>query len=172
MVRPAVETDLHKIYALYKEVAQEPIGIARTPEEVTEDYIKSFMRAAASSGIELVIENPANPGQVVAEIHCYKMDLKKFRHILGDLTIAIHPNFQGQGLGKLIFTHLLQFITSHRPDVLRVELVTQESNERARLFYQKIGFIPEGRFLQRIPGKNNVLEADIPMAWFNPAYTA
>ena len=168
--RHANPTDFPKIYTLYKKVAEEPIGIARSPEEITEAYIKNFMQHTAETGIELVIENPENSNEIIAEIHCCKLGPKIFDHVLSELTIAVHPGFQGQGVGKKIFLHLLEYITSNRPDILRVELFTQESNERAQSFYKKIGFIPEGRFLQRIPGKDNILEADIPMAWFNPAF--
>ena len=168
--RHANPSDFNKIYTLYKVVAKAPIGIARSPEEITAAHIKNFMADAAGTGIELVIDNPGNKEEIIAEIHCYKPGPKIFNHILSELTIAVHPDFQGQGLGKKIFTFLLEFVTSNRPDILRVELFVQESNERAIELYKKIGFIPEGRFQKRIPGKENMLEADIPMAWFNPAY--
>ena len=171
-VRHATPSDAGKIYTLYKKVAEAPVGIARSPDEVTEDYIQQFMKNAAATGVELVIDNPDNEAEIIAEIHCSKDALFIFKHVLSDLTIAVHPGFQGKGLGKIIFTHLLQFITTSRPDILRVELFTQESNERALALYKKLGFTPEGRLEKRIPGNNNRLEADIPMAWFNPAYIA
>jgi len=171
-VRHATPSDVSKIYTLYKKVAEIPFGIARSPDEVTEEYIQQFTRNAAVSGIQLVIDNPAGETGIVAEIHCAQFEPKIFNHVLSDLTIAVHPAFQGQGLGKKIFSHLLQHISTNRPDILRVELFTQESNERAIALYKKIGFLPEGRFEKRVPGHNNLLEADIPMAWFNPAYIA
>jgi len=170
IVRHANPSDYSKIYALYEKVAQARFGIARSPEEITEPYIKNFMQSAAENGIELVIVNPANKSEIIAEIHCYRMEPKIFSHVLSELTIAVDPDFQGQGLGKKIFTHLLEFITISRHDILRVELFAQETNERAIALYTKIGFKKEGRFEKRVPGKDNVLEADIPMAWFNPAY--
>ena len=169
-VRHAIESDYPKIFSLYKAVAAEPVGIARSPDEITEAYIKGFMEESASSGVELAIENPTDPESIVAEIHCHKMGLEIFKHVFSDLTIAVHPDFQGRGLGKMIFTHLLQFIEDNRPDILRVELFTQESNKRAIAFYTSIGFVPEGRLINRIPGTEGKLEADIPMAWFNPGY--
>lgn len=170
-VRQAIPSDLDSIFTLYKKVAEAPVGIARSPAEVSETYIQQFMSNAAATGVELVIGNPSNPAEIIAEIHCSKYAPAIFKHVLGDLTIAVHPGFQGKGLGKLIFTHLLQFITANKPDIFRVELFTQESNERALALYTKLGFTREGRFEKRIPGLNG-LEADIPMAWFNPAYIA
>ncbi|HTL10697.1 MAG TPA: GNAT family N-acetyltransferase, partial [Chitinophagaceae bacterium] len=172
IIRKARETDREKLYALYKAVAEKPFGIARNPQEVTEDYINHFMQEAAATGVEIVIEHPTDPGQLIADIHCHKMAPAIFSHVLSDLTIAVHPDFQGKGLGKNLFTGMLDYITHYRTDIRRVELFTQESNLRALALYKSIGFVAEGRFEQRVPGANNTLEADIPMAWFNPAYIA
>jgi len=170
--RPATTADLEAIYQLYKSVAAQPIGIARSPEEVTKEYVQCFMSEANAAGIELVIENPDDPLELIAEIHCTRPAPKIFSQVLNELTIAVHPGFQGRGLGKKIFMSLLDFITTNRPDILRVELFVQESNERAIALYKKIGFVPEGRFEKRIVGKHQQLEADIPMAWINPAHCA
>ncbi len=171
-VRPAQLNELEKIYKLYKKVAAAAVGIARSEEEITEAYIKNFMLNAAESGIEFVIENPDNAGELVAEIHCYKPGPKTFRHVLGELTIVVHPEYQGSGLGKMIFTQLLEYIKANRPDIMRVELIAQESNEKAIAFYRKLGFSVEGKFEKRIYLGNNRFEADVPMAWFNPAYNS
>jgi len=172
IVRPATAADSPKILALYKAVGAAPIGIARSPEEVTADYINKFMQQCAERGIELVIENPENDSEIIAEIHCCTPVPKILHHLLSDLTIAVHPNFQGRGLGKKIFSHLLDLIKNTRPGILRVELFTQSSNERAIALYTKLGFIPEGRFENRVMNRHGILEADIAMAWFNPAYTS
>ena len=169
-VRHANPSDFDKILGLYKKVAEERIGIARSPEEISISYIENFMQHSAESGIELVIDHPASTTEIIAEIHCYQLGPSIFKHVLSELTIAVHPDFQGQGLGKTIFGGLLSFITGNRPDILRVELFTQESNQRAQALYKKLGFIAEGRFLNRVSGQNNILEADIPMAWFNPTF--
>lgn len=169
-IRHATAGDAAKIFALYKAVGAAPIGIARSPAEVSMAYIENFMQQAAHAGIELVIDHPHNANEIIAEIHCHQPAPKIFSHILGDLTIAVHPAFQGNGLGKKIFTQLLAYITASRPDILRVELFVQESNERAIALYKKIGFIPEGRFEKRVHARHGLVEADIPMAWFNPSY--
>ncbi len=87
--------------------------------------------------------------------------------MLSELTVAVDPNYQGKGIGKLIFQSLLNIIQEERNDILRVELITRESNQKAIQFYQKLGFIIEGRFEKRISASTNTFEADIPMAWFN-----
>jgi len=148
-------------------VAEIPVGLARYTSEITVEYIQHFMQQAAEMGIELVIDNPGNNNEIVAEIHCYKWGLEKFSHLFTDLTIAVDPEFHGQGLGKLIFTHLLTLVEKERPDILRVELAAQESNGKAINFYKKLGFVPEGRFERRIKVSDTFFEADIQMVWFN-----
>jgi ribosomal protein S18 acetylase RimI-like enzyme len=166
-VRKALAEDFSKIMSLYKKVAVLPEGIARNREEITGEYIQHFMRNAAENGIELVIDNLENSNEIIAEIHCYKWGIEKFNHVLTELTIAVSQEFHGHGLGKLIFTQLLTIVETERTDILRVELVAQESNGRAINFYKKLGFIPEGRFEKRIKLNNGNYEADIPMVWFN-----
>jgi len=92
--------------------------------------------------------------------------------VLSELTIVVHPDFQGKGVGKLLFLHLLQEIKAHRKDIYRVELIARESNRKAIAFYQSIGFKIEGRLVGRISTGHGAFEADIPMAWFNENFTA
>ena len=169
-IRQANSTDLNKIYALYKKVATETTGLARSGDEIIVDYVQTFMENSSNTGIELVVDNPANSNEIIAEIHCYKLIPRTFSHVLSELTIAVDPDHQGQGIGRMIFTHLLDFITNRRPDVLRVELISREFNLKAISFYESLGFTQEGRFEKRIRSNENEFEADIPMAWFNPNF--
>lgn len=170
-VRKADPADANKIFALYRKVAEIPIGLARYSTEITKEYIHHFMHEAAENGIEFVIDHPLHKDEIVAEIHCYRWNLEKFNHIFSELTIAVSQDFHGQGLGKLIFTHLLNYVEETRADILRVELAAQESNEKAIRFYKKLGFIPEGRFEKRIKLNDDSFEADIPMVWFNKNFS-
>ena len=168
-VRHAVVSDFSKIFSLYKKVAERIVGIARTADEISEAYVQNFMQHASQTGVELVIANPENPGQIIAEIHSYKLNPRVFSHVLSELTIVVDPDFQGQGAGKLLFNVLLAFITDNRPDILRVELIARESNVKAIEIYKKLGFKIEGRMENRIKNSKG-FEADIPMGWFNPRY--
>ena len=53
---------------------------------------------------------------------------------------------------------------------MRVELISRESNLKAISLYESLGFTREGKLDRRIRNNKNELEADIPMAWFNPNF--
>jgi len=169
-IRQANPGDFNKIYALYKKVATGATGLARSGDEITDQYIQKFMKDSSETGIELIIDHPDSSDEIIAEVHCYKLIPKVFSHILSELTIAVAPDHQGKGIGRVIFTHLLDLIKNSRPDIMRVELISQESNLKAISFYESLGFTREGRFERRIRTNKNEFEADIPMAWFNPNF--
>ena len=164
IVRKASAADKEQVLLLYKRVSQNIGGLARNNDEISETYIQKICSDSQANGIQLVVESN---GHIIAEIHCYKLEPVVFNHVLSELTIAVDPNYQGKGIGKLIFQSLLNIIQEERNDILRVELITRESNQKAIQFYQKLGFIIEGRFEKRISASTNSFEADIPMAWFN-----
>ncbi len=169
-IRQANSSDFNKIYALYKKVATETTGLAHSGDEITDEHIESIMQNASETGIELVIDHPENSNQIIAEIHCYKLIPKVFSHVLSELTIAVDPDYQGKGIGRMIFMHLLDFIRNNRSDIMRVELISSESNLKAISLYESLGFSREGKLERRIRNNKNELEADIPMAWFNPNF--
>ena len=164
-VRSATLADLYKIMALYREVALNSGGIAREADEITEGYVRSFLEKSLSSGFILVVENPSDPEEIIAEVHTYTPGIKVFAHVFSDLTIAVLPGFQGKGVGKLLFGTLMEEIEEKHPEILRVELIARESNGKAIVFYKSFGFKVEGRLEKRINGTTGRLEADIPMGW-------
>ena len=168
-IRAARLEDFSEIKELYQAVAKIVGGIARTEEEITDTYINRNLENSLANGISLVIEE-IGTNTLVGEIHCYKLDPKVFNHILSELTIVVHPSYQSNGLGKMLFDELFSIIESIKSDILRVELIARESNKRAIQFYESIGFVIEGRFEKRIKSVDGSFEADIPMAWMNKNY--
>jgi ribosomal protein S18 acetylase RimI-like enzyme len=169
-IRTAEPSDLQKIKKLYEIVAASGDGIARLPHEISESYVENFISKSLSTGVIVVVENPHNPDELIAEVHAYTPGIAVFNHVLSDLTIVVHPAFQGRKLGRTIFTIFLEEIGLHRPDIGRVELVARESNEKAIKLYQSLGFRIEGRLEMRIKTQENTYEADIAMGWQNPNY--
>ena len=167
LIRKTSLTDIPHIESLYRAVAAIEGGLARTASEITRDYVEGFVSKSIVHGLEFVAtDREAN--LVAGEIHCYGSGIRTFAHVLGELTIAVHPKYQRQGVGRMLFTALLSEITEHRPEILRVELIARESNAKARKFYESLGFAEEGRLVKRIRSVDGGFEDDILMAWRRP----
>jgi ribosomal protein S18 acetylase RimI-like enzyme len=164
-IRPGRQDDVVAIEALYRVVGATPGGIARSPDEVNREYVEGFVSRSLDRGIILVAELEGLPG-LAAELHAYRSELRIFRHVLGELTVAVHPATQGQGIGRKLFERLLETVRYEHPDIMRVELITQEANQRALRLYEGVGFRREGRLAGRIQAPDGTLDADIPLAWF------
>jgi ribosomal protein S18 acetylase RimI-like enzyme len=168
--RTANIDDLHRLVKLYKIVARTEGGIARLEDEITEGYVKGFIEKSLDNGLIIVGEHPNDSNELIAAIHAYKPAIRVFDHVLTDLTIVAHPEFQGKKIGRTILTIFLEEISRNRPDVGRVELIARETNKKAIQLYQSLGFLIEGRLEMRIKTSDRHYEADIPMGWQNPNY--
>jgi ribosomal protein S18 acetylase RimI-like enzyme len=169
-IRTAEIDDLNRLRVLYKEVARHEGGIARQESEITEDYIQNILTRSFATGLAIVALHPEDPEQLVGAIHAYKPGIHTFDHVLSDLTVVVHPQFQGRKIGRTLFTIFLEEIGRNRHDIGRVELITRESNARAIALYQSLGFRIEGRLEMRIRTAGRTYEADIPMGWQNPNF--
>lgn len=162
-VRPTAEADLTAVVTLYRSVAAIPGGLARLSDEVDESWVNGFLTRSREKGLSLVAQ--AEDGRILGEIHAVSPGLFCFSHVLTDLTIAVAPEAQGQGLGRLLFETFMRDVVESRPDIQRVELISRESNRKAILFYESLGFRQEGEFVSRIRNLDGSLESDVPMAW-------
>jgi ribosomal protein S18 acetylase RimI-like enzyme len=168
-VRKTTAADEAAIFDLYKRVAIEDGGIARTEAEITEGYVHHFLSHSIADGVSVVVEID---GQIVGEIHIYPIGLKILEHVLGNLTVGVHPDFQGQGIGRQLFIYLLSLIENEMPHILRVELDTRDGNERAIALYKSVGFELEGRLKNRIRLADGRFFDALTMGWMNKNYSA
>ncbi|WP_338075631.1 GNAT family N-acetyltransferase [Chengkuizengella sediminis] len=74
----------------------------------------------------------------------YDNDLIGMGRIIGDkgcfyqiVDIAVDPNYQGQGFGKLIMNELTTYLDEHAPDGAYVSLIADEPADK---LYEKYGF--------------------------------
>ncbi|MBL4772316.1 MAG: GNAT family N-acetyltransferase [Alcanivoracaceae bacterium] len=163
MIRQATKDDNAEIYNLYKKVAEIAGGLARLESEVDNTYIDKFLDKAIAQGLSLVAVD-ANY-DIVGEIHAYASGLFCFAHVWTELTIAVDPDTQGQGVGRQLFAGFLNEVSSNYPHILRIELIARESNQKAIKLYQSLGFVTEGTFKNRIKNIDGAYESDIAMAW-------
>jgi ribosomal protein S18 acetylase RimI-like enzyme len=162
LIRASSLSDAEAIASLYRAAGESGSGLARTPDEVTLDYVTQFLEASLDGGLALVV---VEADAVIAEIHAELLHPRTFNHILGDLTIAVHPSRQGQGIGRGLFCEFLRRVTDDMPHILRVELKAREGNTHAIGMYESIGFQKEGRMVKRVRLPDGTLDNDIPMAW-------
>jgi len=167
-IRHATVQDYPRLITLYREVATKSGGIIRIDDEINFDYVNMFIENSLKSGISLVAEKDT---RILAEIHAYTPEIYAFRHMLSDLTIVVHPEFQNQGIGKILFSKFLRIVQKDFQHILRVELFVREENAPIVEFYKSLGFINEGGQKNKILNVSNELETPLHMAWFNPSFT-
>jgi putative acetyltransferase len=162
-IRKAELEDSTSICALYWRVARSPGGLARLESEIDAHYVEQFLQRADKHGHALVAMN--DQGHIVGEVHAYTPGLYCFSHVLSDLTIAVDPEYQGAGLGRSLFERFIADVVAQLPEISRIELISRESNTKAILLYESLGFVREGVLRRRIKNMDGSLESDIPMAW-------
>lgn len=157
-IRPATGADRDGIVAAHKAAAGvTPGALARAPEEITPAYAEY----ALASDICLVAVEP--DGFVCGEIHAKRETIALFAHVLGGLTVAVHPARQGQGIGSALFEALIAWARAADPPILRIELAAGGGNPGAVRLYERLGFKHEGRQVARGRLPDGRFEDDILM---------
>ncbi len=156
--------DAEGLLELYRAIAARPSGLVRTEDEISPEFIAKLIRRAQHGGVGIVAVEKLT-GRLIGSIIARKLGLKVFDHVLSGVIVAVHSDFQKQGLGRRLFLDFLEHLQIARPDILRVELIARESNPRLLEFYESIGFRREGTFDKRIRNFNGEFEADVAMAW-------
>ncbi len=98
-----------------------------------------YLREMASPNSTLLILPLPNDGDRLMGLGCL-WSIVEEAHVT---IMAVHPDFQGQGLGQLILLGLLQ--DAWRRGLERATLEVRESNIAAIALYKKFGFQTAGR---------------------------
>lgn len=154
--------DRSALLALYQVVASQSGSLARRAEEMDASYVEGISLAALNRGVWILAEDAAG---LCGSIHASRPLLRDFQHVLGELTIVVHPRIQGQGVGRALFTRFVEHVRDHEPGILRIELITRDGNIRARKIYEKLGFELEGRLRNRVRHPDGRFEDDLFYAW-------
>ena len=158
--RPITLSQAGAVLSLYRAAAAGPGGLARRPDEMDLAYVEGFLGKALAGGVTL----GAWRGEVLCgEIHASRIGPDQFAHVLSDLTVAVGPAWQGQGVGRALFAALFEAARALSPQVTRIELMAREGNIDAIRLYERLGFVIEGRFVQRVRMPDGRLEDDIAM---------
>ncbi|MEJ6791122.1 GNAT family N-acetyltransferase [Brevundimonas sp. BR2-1] len=136
-------------------------GLGRLPDEMDLPWMEDAITGALAGGLAIGAWDGASLAGV---IKASRMPSVQFQHVLWDLTVAVAPESQGQGVGARLFSELLATAATLTPRIERVELVVREGLTHAIRLYERIGFRREGRFERRFRLADGSCEADIPMA--------
>lgn len=160
-IRPARPDDAPAIHALYCATASAPNGLARRADEISLEYVRGFLTKALGGGVALVAVH--DKGAIRAELHASRIGPQQFNHVLSDITVAVHPLAQGQGLARALFEAMFDAAKSFTPTVTRFELMVRDGNAHAIRLYERLGFKIEGRFEKRVRLADGTFEDDVAM---------
>lgn len=162
-IRNALIADAVVLCDAERETARTPGLLISRPSELSYESFEEKIEVLGREGFYAVAERG---GLVVGHALLEPNSLKALAHVYS-LTIVVHPDNLGQGVGEALMTALLKWAQA-RPGLLKIELRVRETNVRARRLYEKFGFIEEGRLEKRILLPDGTFIADITMAWFAP----
>jgi ribosomal protein S18 acetylase RimI-like enzyme len=138
-------------------------GLGRLPHEMDPAWIEASISGALDGGVAI---GAWIDRRLAGLIKAPRMPSAQFQHVLWDLTVATHPDFQGRGVGRGLFEALFAAARVLDPPVARVELVVRHGLVHAIRLYEQMGFVQEGRFLRRFRLPDGAYEDDLPMAKF------
>lgn len=164
-LRPLGPGDAEAVLALYRAAAAAGSGLARYPDEIDLGRAERIVAHRPPDGLSI---GAFRDGALVGEIHAARPGPRKFAHVLGDLTVAVHPLHQGEGIGRALFEALFAEAARFDPPITRIELFVHEGNPAAQRLYERLGFVAEGRMPGRLVLDDGQCFADIPMARLQP----
>ena len=159
-IRPTTPADAAAILDVHRAAASNGGGLAREPDEMDLAGIEASLAKPFLNGVALVAQID---GRILGEIHASRLGPRQFDHNLTDLTIAVHPDAQGKGVGAALFEALFAQAATLTPPIERVELFCREGNTHAVRLYQRLGFTIEGRFPRRVRLSDGTVEDDLAM---------
>lgn len=164
-IRHVTEKDKDNLKNLYLAVASSPGYLIRLPEEITDNYIDNILHAGLERGLALIVELR---GEIIGSMIKYRSEVKAFSHVLTEGSILVHPDYQRKGIGSQLIKTFLDEVIQKHSDILRIELITRESNPAIKL-YERYGFVQEGRLRGKVKNQQGFFEDDIPLAWMRNA---
>jgi ribosomal-protein-alanine N-acetyltransferase len=120
VVRTIKTKDMPTIYEIERASFKEPYPPA---------YLDN-LAAYASDTFLVVEENSQVLGYVIATTRTYNLG-----HII---SVAVHPEYRGKGLGKLLMENIIDLLT--RKGISTIRLEVRRGNVVAQRLYEKFGF--------------------------------
>ncbi len=164
-IRPSTLADEVVILEVYRAAARQGRGILRREDEVTPAYVRHNLENSLKAGLSMLAISDA--GSCLGELHGWPSDTRQLGHVFGNVTIAVDPAAQGQGVGRALFEHVIRAAQA-MPKIRIIELFCREDNVRAIALYASLGFVQEGRLEGRVWQEEGPYLADLVMALHLP----
>ncbi len=161
-IRDAVTSDARALCEAEQDVALTPGRLVSRPHELVEySFVAQIQKLNAIRGKYLV----ARKGdQIVGHGFLEPLHLEAIKHVC-NLTMVVHEGHQGQGIGKLLLNHLIDW-AKESEHIEKIELHVRSTNERAIRLYESCGFQKEGCWKKRIKlGPGNYLDDVLMGLW-------
>jgi RimJ/RimL family protein N-acetyltransferase len=146
-IRQARVEDAPLLAAAERDIAATPGALASRPHELRDETFAAKIAelAAADNGRFLVAEAD---GELIGHAMFDPLRLDATRHVV-QLTLAVHPGWQRQGIGGALLAELLAWARA-APAVEKAEIHVRSANTAAQALYRKLGFVDEGCLKRRI----------------------
>jgi mycothiol synthase len=132
-IRPFTEADIEVTVPIWNLL--NPDWPTSVPE-VLDDYRKRDPKYLLQSYVAELDGRPIGVGESDLSVASYHP--QKFY-----LTLYVHPDFHGQGIGRALYEKVLESLKPHNPISARVQV--RESSERALRFFGERGFVETKR---------------------------
>lgn len=140
---PATAADAAGLTALDRALARDGRGMV-----ISEDQVRSEA-AEAERLAALVTSSPKGSVCLLAKLDADTVGAAELRVLsprrcahVGLLSIGVHPDLQGRGLGRALMVGLIDHARAH--GLRRLELCVRADNPRAIALYESLGFVTEG----------------------------
>jgi len=136
-IREAVAADLDAVVGLQRE---DVIREVHEDEIPVAAYRAAFEEIAADAHQQLLVGEVA--GEVVATAQVTW--IRRLTYVGGEMgvveSVRVRSDLRGQGLGERLMRHVLDLARAR--GAVRVELTTNAQRDQARVFYERLGFVP------------------------------
>lgn len=154
-IRKARPQDAPLLAETEKIIAEEPGFLCSNPEELDPKIFRQTIEqlGTGEQGVYFVAEEQE---KIAGHGYLLKLPLKNLSHV-AQLTIALHPDWQGKGVGMLLMEALITW-AEHDPTLEKIELNVRATNIRALKLYKKWGFRLEGFLTRHLKTKSGYID--------------
>lgn len=121
--------------------------------------LKEIQKRPTSKFFVAEVEN-----ELVGMVICHGHDKTRIRHQATIEKMGVLPEYRGQGIGRLLLNHLLNWV-ENKTKILRLDLWIILSNSKALPFYQKFGFEKENRIKRACLIEDKFYDSIIMVKW-------